>query len=436
MIRTSAKRLVEGRTLVLMIAALAAASLLFARPAHADTFTVTNTNDDGVGSLRQAIEVANAASGADTIKFNIPGAGVRTIAPTSRLPEITGPVTIDGYSQPGSRPNSRKTGALDAVILVELSGLNAGRASGLIIDASNVVVRGLVINRFEGIGVIFEGSGATGNKIEGNYIGTDTTGTFDRGNTFDGVAIIEGDKNTIGGATPATRNLISGNNGVGVGIVLADGNKVQGNLIGVQKDGSTILGGYVVGVSINQGSNNLVGGAEPEAANVIAFSFEMGVSILGFSPDTGNRVLSNSIFSNGGLGIDLTGGQGDGRDQDARDPDTGSNTLQNFPEITSAERSSSGTTTVKATLDSTPSTKRKKETFLIQFFSNPRNESLSVDDGKTFLGQKMVTTNRQGLVSFSFQTGKPVALGDGITATATGRGGTSELSDPRGVSRP
>jgi trimeric autotransporter adhesin len=432
MIRKDAQRLVEGRTLILVIAALMAASLFFARPAQADTFTVTNNRDDGLGSLRQAMEVANAVAGADTIEFDIPGSGVSTIAPTSPLPVITGPVTIDGYSQPGSRPNSRKTGANDAVILIELSGFNAGqqnglRVTGLNIRASNVVVRGLAINRFSADGIeITEG---TGNRIVGNYIGTDPTGVFDRGNAFDGVSITEGDKNTIGGVTPASRNLLSGNNETGAEIVLSEGNKVQGNLIGVQKDGSTIMGGSQVGVSLNQVDNTTVGGAEPEAANVIAFSLVAGVSVLGFSADTGNRVLSNSIFSNGEAGIDLLG-QGDGRAQDPRDPDVGSNTQQNFPEITSAKKAASGTTTVKATLDSTPSTARKKKTFLIQLFANPQNNPLSFDEGKTLLGQKKVTTNRQGLVSFSFETNRQLAVGDRITATATSKGGTSEFSSP------
>src|SRR4051812_10932852 len=70
------------------------------------TFTVANTNDGGTGSLRQAILDANTTAGADTIAFNIAGAGVRTIAPTLALPPITGPVVIDGYTQPGSRPNT------------------------------------------------------------------------------------------------------------------------------------------------------------------------------------------------------------------------------------------------------------------------------------------------------------------------------------------
>ena len=95
--------------LVVVVAGL----LIAAKPAHADTFTVTNTADPGDGfcnaqgcTVREAIEGANARSGADTIKFNISGAGVKTIAPESELPDITGPVVIDGSPSqvPGPTP--------------------------------------------------------------------------------------------------------------------------------------------------------------------------------------------------------------------------------------------------------------------------------------------------------------------------------------------
>jgi len=118
-----------GRMIVLglLLAALIAASLLLAAmPAHASTtFTVTNTNDSGAGSLRQAILDANATTGADLINFNIAGTDVHTIAPASELPKITGPVTINGYTQPGAHPNTRAVGS-DAVLKIEISGFGGG----------------------------------------------------------------------------------------------------------------------------------------------------------------------------------------------------------------------------------------------------------------------------------------------------------------------
>src|SRR5215212_28082 len=95
--------------------------MLAVKPAHASTtFTAINANDTGAGSLRQAITDANNTSGADVINFDIAGTGVHTIAPESALPQITEAVTIDGYSQPGAKPNTKAVGS-DAVLKIELS---------------------------------------------------------------------------------------------------------------------------------------------------------------------------------------------------------------------------------------------------------------------------------------------------------------------------
>lgn len=418
---------------LLMAALMALSLLLTARPAYADTFTVTNTNDSGNGSLRKAIEDANARSGADTIEFDLPDTendnpvtGAEIISPLSALPTITGAVTIDGYSQPGARENSRSTGAIDAVILVELNGFNAGPVSGLTIEASNVVVRGLAISRFPGHGVEIESG--TGARIEGNFIGTDSTGNLDRGNNAFGVQLDGGGKHVVGGTLPEARNLISGNNGLAIEISDngTGANRVQGNLMGTQRNAFTPIGGSTGGLFIDT-PNNTIGGSTPEAANVIAHNFGDGVEVFG-AGNTGNRILGNSIHSNGGLGINLSLPSTFGRTlNDPKDPDKGPNSLQNFPVLTEAGGDGNGKITIKGTLDSTPSTKKKKKRFTIQFFSSPQGE----DAGKTFLGQTRVTTNKQGQASFSFETSQPVPDRDVITATATGPGGnTSEFSDP------
>ena len=114
----------------------------------ANTYTVTSTADSGAGTLRQAILDANANPGADTIAFNITGSGVHTIAPTSDLPYITDAVTIDGYTQAGSSPNTHAVGeGLDTVLMIEIDGTGA-TLNGLWVQAPDVTIRGLAVNRF------------------------------------------------------------------------------------------------------------------------------------------------------------------------------------------------------------------------------------------------------------------------------------------------
>ncbi|OLE00244.1 MAG: hypothetical protein AUI36_44510 [Cyanobacteria bacterium 13_1_40CM_2_61_4] len=140
--------------------------------AQAATFTVTTTADDGPGSLRQAIIVSNLNMGpsANVINFNIPGVGVKTISPLSPLPTITAPVTIDGFTQPGSGSSG---------LLIELDGTNAGaNANGLTITSGHCNIYSLVVNRFNAAGVSIQTG--DGNLIAGNRIGTDPAGNADR----------------------------------------------------------------------------------------------------------------------------------------------------------------------------------------------------------------------------------------------------------------
>ncbi len=182
-------------------------------------------------TLRAAIQEANNTTGADRIHFNIPGPGVKTIRPTSKLPTIVTPMTLDGYTQPGASKNTLAKGT-NAVLLIELDGAQAGTATGLLIGstASNSVVRGLVINRFSANGIAID---SDGNKVEDNFLGTDANGTQDLGNGNDGVSVGSSLNNVVGGTTAEARNLISGNNQQGIQFfgTMTD-NKIEGNLIG------------------------------------------------------------------------------------------------------------------------------------------------------------------------------------------------------------
>jgi len=277
------------------------------------SFVVTNTNDSGRGSLRRAIQNSNIHPGEDTITFAIPGAGPQVIRLLSPLPAITDGVIIDAYTQPGARPNTLASGD-NANILVAVDGSATGPAAdGLLISAGPSVVRGLAIEHFGGAGIFDEAP----SLIEGNFIGTDVTGTQALGNSLDGVVIaappislgLSGGPrisavlpSTIGGTTPDARNIISGNGGSGIEIFGATvrSNLVEGNLIGTDATGTRALGNQFVGVFLNGSPFNTVGGTAAGAGNVISGNSLPGVEIFGAGA-TGNRVLGNLV------GTDVSG---------------------------------------------------------------------------------------------------------------------------------
>jgi len=251
-------------------------------------FPVTTTNDSGPGSLREAILDANANPGLDTINFAIAQAGLQSIVPLSSLPTITSPVLIDGYSQSGSSPNTLPNGE-NAVLLIELNGSRAGASGALSIGSGGAgsTIQGLVINRWNG-GI---GISSSGNVLQGNFIGTDITGSIPQGNGA-GVSL-NGNSNTIGGALPGARNVISGNGGSGVS-VSGNGNLVQGNFIGIPAKGSMDLGNNS-GVAVI-GTNNTIGGTAAGARNVVSGNHGDGIEFV-----SGNFVQGNFI------GTDATG---------------------------------------------------------------------------------------------------------------------------------
>ncbi len=312
--------------------------------AHAAAFVVNSTVDasdaapgngvcataTGLCTLRAAIQEANAFPGLDTITFNIAPGGVQTITPASVFVSLTSPVIIDGTTQPG----------FAGTPIIELNGSLAGAtATGLKFTGGSSTLRGLVINRYGAYGVRLDGGGA--NIVEGNFIGTNVSGTAALGNVSEGVYIVGSSANRVGGTALAARNVISGNGIGGVRIVgpSATGNKIHGNYIGTAVDGVTPLGNGGHGVSIASAYGNAIGGAGAGEGNTIAYNTGAGVQI--WTGATSNAVLSNSIHSNGLLGIDLALFDISGvTPNDPGDPDTGPNNLQNFPVLSSATSAS------------------------------------------------------------------------------------------------
>jgi CSLREA domain-containing protein len=367
-------------------------------------------------TLRAAIQEANSALGQNPIHFAIPGNGVHTIAVTSQLPDITQPVTIDGYTQDGAEPNTNPVGKpINAVLRIELDGDLTGSAEGLYFTsgANGSIVRGLVINNFDYSAVHVHGANPV--YVRGNFIGTNPSGKRAEPNAL-GVFGFGGSVQ-VGSAAPADRNLLSGNNGgIGTNIPVS----VFGNYIGTAADGHTPLGNSAQGIGLTTGVGSSTIGGPGQAANIIAFNGTDGVNLQ--NNTTGNLISRNRIFSNGDVGFDL---QDNGvTPNDPGDADTGPNDLQNFPVIKKA-KSAHGETNLKGTLDSIP-----KQAFQLEFFSTPRNER----GGRRFLGTFGAQTDSEGMDKFNVVLGKRVKPGQFVTATATNAASsTSEFSKPRKV---
>jgi len=254
---------------------------------------VTNTNDSGAGSLRQAILDVNADPDLNMITFNIPGSGVHTITPASVLPAITNPVLLDGYTQPGAAGNSLLVGD-NANLVIEINGSMAGaNVNGLTVVASSLI-SGLVINRFSGAGIVVQNNGNT--TIMGNFIGTDASGAVGLGNGQSGVLFAGTSNSTLGGTFRGNRNIISGNGGYGVEMDgPAAGNHVEDNYIGTNAAGTAALPNILGGVLIGAGAGvNQIGVAGGETGNVISGNSGNGVTIRG----NGNEVATNFIGVN------------------------------------------------------------------------------------------------------------------------------------------
>jgi hypothetical protein len=462
----------------------------------------------GDGTLRAAILASNASPGPspNIIEFDLEPGGAQTINLTSPLPTLANPVTIDGTSQPG----------WNAAPLITLNGagLPSGNGfNGLTATANGCTIKGLVVENFGhagislystnnvvtdnwvedngsiGVGIANAVSGniiggttlrtrnvisgntnygveiseyCTSNVVEGNYIGTDSTGTtagaaqnigvgIDNNSTnntvggtapgagnlisgnFDGVYInttandnkvlgnlvgttasgtvalantddgirIQSSNNTVGGTLAGAGNLISGNTVDGVIIAAgASGNELLGNMIGTTVAGNASLPNGNDGVHV-EGSDNVVGMITPGAGNVIAFNQLDGVQV---SDAIGDGIHGNSIFANSHLGIELDS----------------ANNSQAAPTLASAIfNPTTRLLTVHGTLTSTAST-----VFTLAFFANPVPVAPLVAQGQLFLeGGFVATTTAAGSAPFTFAVSVPAAFSTAttplITATAT-----------------
>lgn len=378
------------------------------------------------------------------------------------LPVITEAVFLDATTQPGFAGKP----------IVEINGglLVGGGLDGLSVTGGSSTIRGFVVNRFSGSGIELDTQG--GNTVAGNYLGTNVTGMYSAANSGEGVFIDASPSNVVGGTAPSDRNVISGNfwrgiliedpgsfgnavegNFIGtdftgtapipnqIGVYLYDapgntiggtaagagnvvsgntqfgiyvvfagstGNKIQGNTIGLDAPRAAGVPNGFAGIELLDGDANTVGGVEPGAGNVIALNDSIGVSIGG-TTTTDIAILSNSIYGHPGLGIDLA------RDgvtaNDSADIDTGHNDLMNFPVMTSAVWGA-GTVTVDYELDLPAGNYR------IEFFSNPTGANPSgYGEGAAFVDSDDIVHTGSGIESFSYAFA--ASVGDTLSATVT-----------------
>jgi hypothetical protein len=289
-------------------------------------------------------------------------------------------------------------------------------------------------------GVVVRDGASVGNVIQGNLIGTMSDGVTILGNAIDGVDIDNAPSNTIGGTTTGAGNVISGNN---IGVVLSGsgttGALVQGNAIGTNVDGTVPIRNAIDGVQIAMGASNNTIGVVPAVAaaagtipvaggNTIAYNVGNGVTIAdnvgngaGMQSETGNSIVSNKIYGNNLLGIDLGN---DGVTPNHPNGGNGPNDLQSYPVI-SAVSASGGSTNIQGLLQSLPNTK-----FLVEFFSNTATTRTGFGPGQTPIGTLTVTTDGSGNAPIAATVAAVVPSGVLVTATATnlGTGDTSEFS--------
>jgi CSLREA domain-containing protein len=306
--------------------------------AAAQTFIVNSTADTNDGTcnaanctLREAINAANANVGTDTINFNIPGQAPYTISPTSRLPILTDSVVIDATSQPGFAGKP----------IVELNGTNAGTGSFAFgLEAGSNTFRGLVINRFDGQGLYVTTING-GHLVEGNYIGTNISGSAASPNNPSAIQFDSGN-NIIGGTVVAARNVLVG--GTGKAISMPDphciGNLIEGNFIGTDATGQAVLGGNGIGIGSNGAKNNTIGGTTPQARNIISTGRDPNLAET-FGIDIGGSAAGNLVQGNY-LGTDVTGtvalGNGTGVSMNQSPNNTVGGTVSSSRNIVSASQ--------------------------------------------------------------------------------------------------
>ncbi len=294
-------RVAHRHALAFLVGIVLTGVLGFGRPASAATYVVTKTTDSGsTGTLRWAVQQANANSGFDRIYFNIPGTGVQTITLTAEL-SVTASVDIDARTQPGYAGTPRIR-------------INAnGRNQGFFLAGSTITIQGFIINNHASNGITLW-PGANGNWIQHNWIGFDANGQTDSTGVEPRGIGIQSSYNTI------RWNVISGvSNGITIGYdpslatwQTVQGNSISDNTIGLDPTGTFAIENDSDGIFLGAGATmNWIG-----PGNVVSGNASAGIELLHGSVSW-NVVFSNLIglnaagtasIPNGELGILVSNG--------------------------------------------------------------------------------------------------------------------------------
>jgi hypothetical protein len=455
--------------LLLFLRSLTAANVVAA------PFSITNTNDIGSGSLRQAILDANSQPGSDEIHFAIPGNGPHQIFPESPLPDVIEAVTIDGWTQPGATTNSLSQG-FNSIIKVILNGSSLPAGHGLSLRATNCTVRGLGIIRFPGTG-IYIGLASSNCVIEGNAIGLQLNGTG-APNRESGVTIENSSYHRVGGNLPGSRNIISNNRHHGVYLIGSNvvGVRIAGNYLGTDPTGTQRWPNTGCGIVLSHSRGNVIGGVDLGAGNLISGNAIHGIEMIdgahdnlvygniiglgvtgenayngadgiharssfgfsGIGPSRNqfggtNTGMANIIAGNIFSGIVITVGTNNAirgnaiytngwfgidllnptpEPNDRLDLDGGPNRLQNYPVLIQAVQTYPFLT-VTGYLESAASTG-----FAIDFYANETIESAGHGQGRWYVGSVPVVTDGAGTGTFSAKLMATNLIGRFLTATA------------------
>jgi parallel beta-helix repeat protein len=284
--------------------------LLLASPAAATASTwVVTTSADGGGActtsscaLRAAIVAANASAGGDLITFAIAPAGQHTITVgaggDNALPEITGSdVVLDATTQPG--------GGAHAIRLHD--GDTSGTESGLVVAGERVTIRGFAITGFDRYGIYLKASSRAA-VVAGNWIGT-RDGASDDGMRDDGIHVRGGGGHRLGGTSAADRNVVSGGSNDGIELEDSSDNVVVGNYVGMTADGLGRLPNAGSGIEINGLSfRNRLGGTTASERNVVSGNDGIGIQILGSMRADGScEAPESNVVAGNYAGLNVNG---------------------------------------------------------------------------------------------------------------------------------